>query len=235
VADSYTTREVLVGYQSANNEKLLDILYTGLDEARWPRLVWVFKFPANREVKRFRLEQTFPVEVQDEQWNITEVRLYRDGAELPRESTWRLTAKPNPWDIQMAFDNSPVTRWRSGETAKPGMHVDVDLGAVQQVSQIHVESSWDNPHCRVKLLIDAGKGFEEIRMEPELVEGQARVWMRREATRELLERGVRWLMFSPDEYSGTDLYEAQKEWGIRYVDEALGKRLFEIQPYVVNK
>lgn len=235
VADVYTTRDVLVGYQSANNEKLMDILYTGIDEARWPRLTWAFKFPANRDVKRFRLEQTFPVEVQDEQWNITEIRLYRDGAELPREANWRLTAKPNPWDIQMAFDNSPVTRWRSWETAKPGMHVDVDLGAVQQLSQIHVESSWDSPHCRVKLYVDAGKGWEEIKMEPELIEGQTRVWMRREATRELLDRGVRWLMFSPDEYSGTDLYEAQKEWGIRYVDEALGKRLFEIQPYVVNK
>ena len=235
VADSYTGREVLVGYQSAKNEQLMDILYAGLDEARWPRLIWAFKFPANRNVKRFRLEQTFPVEVQDEQWDITEVRLYRDGAELPRESTWRLTAKPNPWDIQMAFDNSPVTRWRSGDTAKPGMHVDVDLGAVKPLSQIRVESSWDSPHCRVKLHIDSGKGWEELQMEPELIEDQPRFWMRREATRELMNQGVRWLMFAPDEFGGKDLFEAQMEWGVRYVDEAHGSRLFQIQPYVVNK
>ncbi len=234
-AEAYSTREILVGYQSAANEKLIDILYTGLDDARWPRLVWTFKFPQNREVKRFRLEQTFPVEVQDEQWNITEVRLYRDGVELTREASWRLTAKPNPWDIQLAFDNSPVTRWRSWETARPGMHVDVDLGAAKALSQISVESSWDSPHCRVKLVADSGRGWEEVKMEPELIEVQPRAWMRREATRELLARGVQYLFFSPGEFAGKDLYEAQQEWGVKYLGEAAGTRLFHIEPYAEPK
>ena len=42
-------------------------------------------------------------------WNIAELRVYDSVKEVPRASIWRLTAKPNPWEIQLdetgkAFD-----------------------------------------------------------------------------------------------------------------------------------
>lgn len=231
-AESYTDRELLVGYQSANNEVLQDILYIGMDDSRWPKLHWNFRFPKDRAVKRFRLEQTFAVQVVEEQWNVTEVRLYQGDKEVARDPAWRLTAKPNPWDVQMAFDNSPVTRWRSWETARPGMYMDVDLASPQLLSRIRVESSWDSPHCRVKLYVDSGDGkLMPVDMEPELTQEPPNVWMRREVTRELLQRGVRYLMFGADEFGGKDLYENQKEWGIRLLGEESGVWLFEIEPY----
>ncbi|BDC50595.1 hypothetical protein F183_A29110 [Bryobacterales bacterium F-183] len=231
-AESYTDREILVGYQSANNEKLQDILYIGADDSRWPKLHWNFRFPQDRLVKRFRLEQTFAVQVVEEQWNVTEVRLYQGDREVPRDPAWRLMAKPNPWDVQMAFDNSPVTRWRSWETARPGMYMDVDLARPQALSRIRVESSWDSPHCRVKLYVDSGDGkLVDTGIEPELTQEPPNVWMRREVTRELLDRGVQYLMFGADEFGGKDLYENQKEWGIRLIGEESGVWLFEIEPY----
>ena len=235
-AEAYSDREILVSYQSANNEKLMDILYTGLTDERWPRLAWSFKLPQPQSIRRVRLVQTFATDVRDESWSVTEVRLFGpDGMEIPRHPSWKLTAKPNPWDVQMAFDNSPVTRWRSWETARPGMFIEASLGgAGWMVSRVEVQSSWDSPHCRVKLLVEregGGGALEESKIEPELIERQTPFWMRREATRELLARGVHYLFFSPDEFAGRDLYEAQSEWGIKLVGEESGKWLFRIEPY----
>jgi hypothetical protein len=234
-ADAYTNREALIGYQSAVNEKLMDIFYTGFDDSRWPRLVWSFKLPQPQGIRRVRIAQTFASEVRDEQWNVSEIRLFdAAGAELPRDPSWRLTAKPNPWDVQMAFDNSPVTRWRSWETARPGMYIEASLGGARNVARVEVQSSWDNPNCRLKLLVEreGSTSLEETKIEPQLIEGQTRVWMRREATRELLSRGVQYLLLSPDEFGGRDLFEAQSEWGVSMVAEGTGKRLFRIEPYV---
>ena len=114
------------------------------------------------------------------------------------------------------------------------MYIDAALGDVKKiVSRIEVLSSWDSPHCRVKLLVqrEGGGELEESKVEPELEERQTPFAMRREATRELLTRGVHYIMFSPGEYAGRDLYEAQAEWGIKLAAEESGQRLFRIEPY----
>ena len=59
-------------------------------------------------------------------WGINELRFYRAGQELRRVAAWRLSAWPNPWDVQLAFDNNPVTRWSTWEAYQPGMYVEVD-------------------------------------------------------------------------------------------------------------
>jgi hypothetical protein len=230
ISDAYTSREILVSYQSASNEKFLDILQTGSDDTRWPRLIWKFQLAGSKTVRRFKIEQTFATKVPEEQWSVTEVRVLRDGSELPRASGWRLTAQPNPWDIQMAFDNSPVTRWRSWETARPGMFVEVDFGQTETITEIVVETSWDNPNCRVRLLVDSGDGrWQDAGVTASMEERSVKYWMRREATLELLERGVGYLLFTPDEYPGKELGEAPKEWGVTQIGEEGGARLFRIE------
>jgi hypothetical protein len=233
IPEAYSNRDMLVGYQSATNETLTDILYAGLDESRWPRLIWIHKLAKPEGVRRVRIVQTFATEVADEQWNITEVRFFGpDGVELPRESSWKLHSNPNPWDVQMAFDNSPVTRWRSWETARPGMFVETDFGAPKNIARVEIHSSWDNPHCRTKILIEreAGK-LEEVRENVEMQDIRPQFWMRREATRELLQRGVGYLSVMHDEYGSQDFLLAQQEWGIKLVGEESGQRLYRIEPY----
>ena len=233
-AESYSDREILVSYQSANNEKLMDIFSAGLDDSRWPRLVWIYRLAQPATIRRVRVVQTFKSEARDEQWNVTELRLFgADGAEIPRDASWKLRANPNPWDVQLAFDNSPVTRWRSGQTAAPGMYLEAEMGAPKTVGRVEIHSSWDNPHCRTRLMIERNGGnLEEVNIQPEMADVKVPYWMRREATRELLDRGVQYLLFGPDEYGGKDLLSAQLEWGVRRVGEQSGKGLFKIEPYV---
>ncbi|MCU0868527.1 MAG: discoidin domain-containing protein, partial [Burkholderiales bacterium] len=177
-------REVLVSYQSAQNEVLMDVFYAGADDARWPRLHWVYKLPQPSSTRRIRLIQTETPPSDAEQWNITELRFYGpNGAEIPRGPAWKLRASPNPWDVHFAFDNSPVTRWRSWQRAAPGMYLEVEFGSAQNISRVEIQSSFDNANCKAKLMIERNNGtLEGVEIQPEIVEVKPRFWMRREAT-----------------------------------------------------
>ena len=107
---AYTSRQILVGYEGAFNELLQDILWTPMFRDFQPTRILTFQFPP-RELRRVRVVQT--ASVPEAQWSVAELRVFAGGRELPRDPDWRLTAHPNPWDVQLAFDNSPVTRWRS--------------------------------------------------------------------------------------------------------------------------
>src|SRR5262249_50034348 len=100
---SYLERNLIVGWESGFGENLAG----SLEAARWTHLLRVeYRFPAQR-LSRLRLVQT-GTNVES-YWRINELRFYRSGQELSRNSAWRLTASPNPWDVQLAFDNNPVT------------------------------------------------------------------------------------------------------------------------------
>ena len=118
ILDSYTRHPILVYYHSAANETLADTINMGWNTAAQPAVESVFRFP-ERKARRLRVVQTAQA-VYPYQWNVFELRFLDHGAELPRQLDWRLQAWPNPWEVQLAFDNSLATRWQSGETACPG-------------------------------------------------------------------------------------------------------------------
>jgi hypothetical protein len=78
--------------------------------------------------RRIRLVQTARSET--DRWSISELRIFREGAEVSRAASWKLRASSNPWDVQLAFDNSAVTRWTSYAAYRPGMFVEVDFDQV---------------------------------------------------------------------------------------------------------
>ena len=147
--DAYTTHEILVGFQSAYNDDLADILNSGWDEARQPNRRIIFKFPA-KAMRRVRVLET-GVGAPLEEFKATELRYFSGGVELARDPAWRLRAWPNPWDVQMAFDNSPATRWRSWETAAPGMYLDADFGKFEMVDEVRLETSFDYANLKLQV------------------------------------------------------------------------------------
>src|SRR5947209_10191423 len=125
VCEAYTSRQFIVKFLAAPNEVLADMLLTAMYPDFQPLRILTFSFP-ERVATRLRLVQT--ATTKESIWSVAEFRVYDAGRELPRAPQWRLTARPNPWDVQLAFDNDPVTRWRTWERAMPGMRIEVDFG-----------------------------------------------------------------------------------------------------------
>jgi hypothetical protein len=228
--EAYTSREVMVSFRSASNEVLSDIFHAGFNPAAQPLLARDFHF-AERGVRRVRVLQTAQAE-RPEQWNVHELRFFDRGVELPRNPGWRLRAWPNPWDVRLAFDNSPVTRWRSWEVASPGMYIDVDFGREETLDQARIETSTDIVRARFELdAVNAAGQWEKIADEPGWKGVEVYNYSpRRMATRELLARGVNYLLISATDFGADDLRDDPEYWGVEEVASTPQARLYRIIP-----
>ncbi|MCP5116679.1 MAG: discoidin domain-containing protein, partial [bacterium] len=226
VAEAYTDRESIVVYQSAHGELLGDILWTPLYSDYQATRHIRFDFPRG-EYRKLRVVETASHHFTN--WSVTEMRFYADGAEVPRAPDWRLRAHPNPWDVQLAFDNSQVTRWRTWEAIRDGMYIEADFGQARSIDSVLLESSGDQWDIRLRLEgMDAFGNWATISEEPTETPHTPYRALRREASRELKYRGVRYLLVH-----GSDLYKDDypahlQEWGITEIAKAGDVRLYRI-------
>jgi hypothetical protein len=225
-AESYTQREFLVGWQSAYGEVLQDILWTPLAADMMPTRILRFQFTA-RPLRRVRVIQT--ATAGEAQWSVSELRIFSGPLELSRAPQWRLTAHPNPWEVQLAFDNSPATRWRTWQEARPGMYIDVDFGGPQTVDSVVLESSDDTNGTKLKLdaMTPDGK-WATLSENPFEVKRQAQVNLRRAAGAELKARGIRYLLVDNDNHGARDFYLYSAQWGFTNVGCWNTRRLYRI-------
>jgi hypothetical protein len=188
-----------------------------------PRHLMDFSFPA-LELKKVRLIQTAKSPVM---WTVSELRIYAGGVELPRAPEWRLTARPNPWDVQLAFDSSPGTRWRSCQMGEPGMYIEVDFGVPRTVDEVKVQRPDDWGHERVDGMDAAGR-WTTLSDKP--VDSPARITvnLRRAATDEVKRRGYRYLWLDNSDYGADDYFRNAAIWGLTMVGERAGGRLYRI-------
>lgn len=224
---SYTSRRVVLKFQAASNEVLSDILLTPLYPDYQPGRILAFEFP-ERIATRLRVLQI--AQSEDSMWAISELRIYNSGREVPRAPGWRLTAQPNPWDVQLAFDDDPVTRWRSWQTSSPGMHVDVDFGGAQKLDAVRIETSPDWQDSQVRLqAMDSGGNWMWVSGAPVERPHQMLPDLRRAATAEFKARGVRYLLVGPNDFGATDFQQHPEAWGIRLLADKGFARLYQIE------
>lgn len=226
IPEAYTTREVLVVYQSALGEVLGDMLWTPLIPDAQPTRQIEFHFSPVR-AQAVRVVQT--ASSSPNHWSVAEFRVYRGGVEIRRSSAWQIRAWPNPWDVQRAFDNSPVTRWRSWEPLFPGMYIEVRFGRPQELDAVVLESANDQPDVRLQLEVDAGDGhFRPLAAQPVNKQVPPPKWLRRWATAELRRAGVGYFVVYPGEFGRDDYQKNRRAWGITMLGEASGVRLYRI-------
>jgi hypothetical protein len=226
VADAYTTRDILVAYESAANKVLGDISWTPLVATYTPNWLHEFRFPAE-PLRRIRVVQT-AVSATD-QWNISELRVYAEGRELPRAPDWRIHAEPNPWEIQLAFDNTPVTRWRTWLPLSGGEFVEVDLGTPQRIDAVRLECARDQLKVKMKLEgQDASGRWKTLAEAPEISDGPPIPGLRRMATQELKLRGITHLLVYNYDFGRDDYMSHPDQWGISVVGLLGGDRLYRI-------
>jgi hypothetical protein len=222
--DAYTTREVRVSFQSASNELLADIFHTGWLAGNQPLRVQVYRFH-RITARRARIVQTAAAAFR-EQWSVHELRLYRNGEELPRRPHWRLRAWPNPWDVQLAFDNTGATRWRSWETAAPGMYLEIDFGGEEAFDEMRVETSPDAPGIVLRPEVKDNGGWRALEANLETRERTSDPQARRAATYELHQRGVHYILVRETDFGAADVRDDPEAWGLLEVASGGGARLY---------
>ncbi|HZT33984.1 MAG TPA: glycosyltransferase family 39 protein [Bryobacteraceae bacterium] len=226
VPEAYTSRNVLVGYQSASNRVLQDILWTPLTSDFAPTWLLRFRFPG-QSLRRMRVVQT--ARGGPDYWSISEMRVYADGKEYPRAASWRLRAHPNPWYVQLAFDNSAVTRWSSQQTLFPGMFIEADFGASLPVDEVRLACAHDQYKVRLRLEGQTAAGqWKTLAAKPEESEAPPLSGMRRAAIEEVKARGVGYLVVSDADYYAADFRANFAQWGILEIAESNGYRLYRL-------
>jgi hypothetical protein len=161
---------------------------------------------------------------------VNELRFYDRGRELARAPQWRLRAHPNPWEVQLAFDNSPVTRWISFQKRFPGMYLEVDFGRRVQVDSVSVQSSQECATLPMEVQVqDDGGNWRHISGAPTRGLMEIPSGLRRAATLELKARGIRHVVVSDSDFAGPDMRKYTGYWGMVQVAEAHGIRLYRIE------
>ncbi|MGH9665487.1 MAG: discoidin domain-containing protein, partial [Bryobacteraceae bacterium] len=224
-AEAYTTRDIMVRFESAQAETLGEVLFAGLSPISQPTHIEDFRFPP-RKLQKLRAVQTAKG---GGLWSISEFRLYNGSAELARDPRWRLTACPNPWEVQYAFDNSPVTRWLSWQAMLPGMFVEVDLNPPQTLDRVRLECAIDQPDARVELEgMDDGGRWTALSAHPEESDIPPLRGMRLAATEALKRHGIHYMLTAPDDFGSGDYRANASQWGFTLVQEQAGMRLYRL-------
>jgi len=227
VPEAYTSREVLTGYQAAFNNNLSEMIWMGLFPDTAPVLRSQFNF-APQSFRHLKLVLAKP---SAEQWSIAEFRIFHKKEEVERSPEWRMRVRPNPWDVQLAFDNSLVTRWRAWEPPKPGTFMEIDLGAERTIDSVLLEQNKDQISAGVELHGRGAQGeWKLISNKPEFSEAPKPRGLRRAAMDELRARGIRYVLAMPDDPALKDYRENRALWGLQQLSEHSGARLYFIQP-----
>jgi hypothetical protein len=228
IADSYTSHEIVVSFRSGWGQNLLDAMDAGWRDEHQPRILQTFSFP-EKPVRRIRVLQTAPANLTDD-WSVHELRFFDRGAELPRAPEWRLRAWPNPWDVQLAFDNSPATRWRTWEPLAPGDYLDVDFGAPRPLDQVRLETSYY--YFQVKLTLQSMEPdghWTEIARDPAIASLPKDPNIRHASTAFLKSQGINYLLIADRDFVAGDMRGDPEGWGLSEIASGFGYKIYRVQ------
>lgn len=224
--EAYTTREILTGYQAGFNNVLNDTLWTAIwDVNLAPKGRQEFRFP-KQSLLGFRVRQSA---TGTDQWSLNEVRVRLNGAEVPRSPQWRLRASPNPWDIQLAFDNNPVTRWRTWEAIRPGMWIEVDFTTPVTADAVLLEITRDQ--WQTKLALDGrlpNGTWTPLAPSPNEDEVPPMRGLRRAAIEEFQRRGIHYLLIHDSDPGADDFLTKSRVWGLTELAQRGDARIYQI-------
>jgi len=121
VANAYLPRNVTVGWQSAEGDRMREALDAAFHAT--PMYQRRSRWPAEPLMGlRFRLPAAA-----DGEWDIAEVEIYSKGKRVPVAADWTLIAQPNSWEAPLALDRNYATRWRTWQPIEAGMTFEIDF------------------------------------------------------------------------------------------------------------
>jgi hypothetical protein len=219
---AYFDREFVVSYQSTLGNLAQDILWA--PQGHRPDHQFHFKFlpVSTRGIRVVNMSYS------PDFWTVAELRLYTTGRELPRSPDWRLSAQPNGWEVQLAFDHSYATRWSTWQGMSPGDRIQVELPQRETVDEVvlECEPAWA-ARPQVEILLPTGRWVpitdtkEVVRVEPP--EG-----IRRAAIRDLKALGFHFILVNPGDMPYQDMDKYPHHWGVTELAKVNGTRLYHL-------
>ena len=227
-ATAYINRDMIIGYQSAYGMTASDIMDAPLQSGSAPTLSLTFHFPT-QAVHRLRMVQTATGGPMDE-WSVAELRLLGPQGEITRDPHWKIRATPNSWDVGLAFDNNPATRWRARRELYSGMSIEMDLGRPVEINAVRIDCSHDQPAIQLRLDAEDMPGhWSVLTSKFEMKDQPVTVNLRRAAMIELKAMGITHILFNRSDYGWDDLLRNPDVWGITPVGAAGDNTLYVIK------
>jgi hypothetical protein len=220
--EAYIDRDIVVAYESTLGNLGQEILWT--PQAHNPANALHFKFlPVTTKGVR-----VVNIATGTEFWTVSEMRLRSQGGELPRSPDWRLSAWPNGWEVQLAFDNSYATRWSTWQAIAPHARLQVEFPTARRFDEVVLECdpAW-TARLQVEVLSDSGR-WVALTDTPEIVKGDFPPGIRRAAAREMKALGLRYLLVNQGDMVYEDMRKYPTFWGITQIAEANGTHFYRI-------
>lgn len=226
-AEAYCRRNLLIAYQAGFNNMVGDLLATGMIRDYQPIRAWKFAFP-QQLLFGVRLVQT-AVAPKGELWSVAELRVLEASGEVPRTGKWQLRASPNPWEVQMVFDNCPISRWSSWERARPGMMIEARFGEPKAVASVEVDLAPIQPSVSARLEGEVQPGhWVVLAAAPIVSEKPPPPSSRKKAIDDLKRLGITHLNVNAGDFLASDTRQNSESWGITLLGEVAGNRLYKL-------
>lgn len=224
IPEAYTSRTILVEYESAANHSDALTLWTGFLPQWAPSWRAGFSFP-RQALHGIRVVQTANGK---SQWRIHELRAFDGAAEIPR-SHWIASAHPFPWGIERALDGNPMTFWECGDALSAGSYVEARFRSPVTIDSVVVETSPNQPELRLEVLgeIEEGK-WKILNNDPDIFAASIPD-LRRAAVDELKRRGVGYVLLFYNDRVSDAVRDGGEAAGISPIAESGGARLYRLQ------
>jgi hypothetical protein len=219
--DAYIDRDIIVSYESTLGNLINDILLSPLHYP--PEHQQHMKFiPLNARAVR-----VVNTGASEEFWTVAEMRLFYKRRELPRAPDWRISARPNSWEVQYAFDNSYATRWSTWQRMSPGDYIEVEFPSPRMVDEISLECALTRgAQPEVDVLV-AGR-WVPVTDTVDTVKAGPPPGIRRAASRDVKALGIRHVLVNEHDGIYEDLHKYTAAWGMTELAVVNGVHFYRI-------
>ena len=148
--EAYFDSELLVYYQGAENEMLVEVLRAGVDPQYQPTRALRVRGPSRaftglRIVQRARHASA--------QWRVLELVPRAESGPITARPDWTIRARPFPWTAARILDGNPFTGWFSWEPLYDGMSIEVDFPSALEISGLDLIFPWNQYHLELEFYV----------------------------------------------------------------------------------